>query len=248
MTNKQLTNVSPPEVLPALTREGVDEIEKDAIRLYAQSQRTSLQFAMEIRRLQDGAAHIMRGYPNFGKYIEDTFEGLSAINAQQISRTGNVLRILENAGRIDAYKKPDDMPGVTGVRALATILGQFGDDAMISVYDKAASTGRKVLETNVKAALMEVVEIPKAELGEGSTEPDDKQVEEDDDDGYTEETSESLDRIDWIRGVLDDLVDSIMERKQDRTETCHKALEHEVGLLGNELRKEYDSEWLEKGR
>jgi len=245
--SEQLTPVSQ-EILPALTRAQVDEVEGKAVKLYAASQRTSMQFAMELRQLQDGAAHLIRGYPNFGTYVERTFEGVSATNAQQISRMGNVLLILERNGRIDAYRKPDDMPGATGVRALATILGQFGEDSMVAVYDKAASTGRKVLEQNVKAALMEVVSIEPLELGEGSTEPDQTDIDEDDDDGYTETASEILDRIDNVRDCLSDLSDSIQEGRKDRMEKARSSLIEEIDLLKKEIDDDTDIEWLEKGR
>jgi len=243
---KQLTDVSQQVLPPALSREQVNEIESKAVNLYGQAQRTSLQFAAELRKLQDGQAHIARGYSNFGLYVERTFEGIGAGNAQQISRTGHVLLVLEAANRINIYTESKTLPGVTGVRSLATLLGQFGEDAMIAVYDKAAemAEGSAVLDRHVKAATQEVIEIKPAELGEGVEEPDEPEDELDDDD--TEQLHELYDRFGILHDMLTNMADKIAEGRDIVADI--DALRDECELLRKEATGETDAQWLETGR
>lgn len=171
------------EVLEPLTKAQTNQIERHARSLYGEAQRSAVQFAAELRRLQDGGAHLIRGYPNFGAYAESLFEGLSSINAQQMSRQGNVLLILEREGRISLAGKGTNLPGTTGVRVLSVVMKKLGQEKMLEIYDRAFASGRKVIDQTVNAAMAELVAPPVHELGEGSVEePED----DDDDDGYTQ--------------------------------------------------------------
>src|ERR1700730_8346179 len=140
------------ELLPqALTRQNALDLERHATRLYQTGQRTVVQFAADLYRLQEGQAHLVRGYTDFGEYCESRFEGLRRGNAMQISRQGRVLLVLEAAGRIN-IDKGENLPGTTGLRSLAKLLKDFGKDAMIEIHDHAALSGL-VTDERVAAAV-----------------------------------------------------------------------------------------------
>lgn len=176
--SKSLTPVSS-EVLEPFTQKDTDRVERRAIDLFEQSQKTSVQFAAELYRLQEGAAHLNRGYSNFGEYVEHTFEGVSSSSAFAISRQGRVLVLLEANGRISLADKGRNLPGTTGVRALAKILKDLGDEAMLAIYDEAVKSDRKVTEDTVLAATQKLIGPKVAELGEGAVEEPEEELEED---------------------------------------------------------------------
>lgn len=214
----QLTRVNGGEVLgPPLARNEADRIERRALTLYGDAQRTTVQFAAELRRLQDGQAHLARGYPNFGTYVERTFDGISAASASQISRQGAVLLVLEDNKRISLEGKGKDLPGTTGVRALASILKTFGEDAMLKVYDMARGSGRKVVAETVMAAAQELVRSEEpAELGPGSVDLDEPPEEPEEADEYNEDHQELYDRLQWLREHIDGVSDAISLKQPER--------------------------------
>src|SRR3954451_15746806 len=76
----------PPELLgPRLTKGEARPLENQAKRHYRAAGRNLARFAADLRRLQDGEAHLTRGFSSFGAYAEHTFDGLSAANAKKIS-------------------------------------------------------------------------------------------------------------------------------------------------------------------
>ncbi len=90
------------EVLePSLTKGQARSLESSARRHWRAASRNALVFAAELRRLHDGGAHLVRGFENFAVYAEQTFDGLSANAAKQLSRQGGVLLSLERRGRVD---------------------------------------------------------------------------------------------------------------------------------------------------
>jgi hypothetical protein len=58
------------------------------------------------------------------------------------------------------------LPGATGLRALAAVLSQHGEDTMLGVYDKAAQLrpGRAVVDSTVNLAVHGVLTPPPASL------------------------------------------------------------------------------------
>jgi hypothetical protein len=89
-------------------------LETQAKRHYRAAERNLARFAADLRRLQDGEAHLTRGFSSFGAYAEHTFHGLSAANAKKISIQGAVLLALEQHGRISLEEQASQLPGATG--------------------------------------------------------------------------------------------------------------------------------------
>jgi hypothetical protein len=146
----------PQEVLgPRLTKGEARPLENQAKRHYRAAGRNLAKFATDLRRLQDGEAHLTRGFSSFGAYAEHTFDGLSAANAKKISTQGAVLLALERHDRVSLEDQTALLPGATGLRALAAVLSQHGEETMIAIYDRAARLrpGRAVVDTTVNLAV-----------------------------------------------------------------------------------------------
>ena len=213
------------EVLgPRLTKGEARPLETQAKRHYRAAGRNLARFAADLRRLQDGEAHLTRGFSSFGAYAEHTFDGLSAANAKKISVQGAVLLALTEHGRISLDEQISQLPGATGLRALAVVLSQHGQDTMLTVYDKAAllRPGRAVVDTTVNLAVHGLLTPPPAlnddhEPAPASTAPAggneehnpgvdiDDQHDDDDPDEDPEAVHELHDRLIEIRRALDDL-------------------------------------------
>ncbi len=140
---------------PRLTKGEARPLETQAKRHYRAAGRNLARFAADLRRLQDGEAHLTRGFSSFGAYAEHTFDGLSAANAKKISIQGAVLLTLEEHGRISLDEQTSQLPGATGLRALAVVMSQHGEDAMLAIYDKASQLqpGRAVVDSTVNLAV-----------------------------------------------------------------------------------------------
>jgi hypothetical protein len=212
---------------PRLTKGEARPLETQAKRHYKAAGRNLARFAADLRRLQDGEAHLTRGFSSFGAYAEHTFDGLSAANAKKISVQGAVLLALEEHGRISLDEQTSQLPGATGLRALAVVLSQHGEDAMLAIYDKASQLrpGRAVVDSTVNLAVHGLLapaptldtptddHEPPPAVGEpvdvGDQEPD--QDEDDDPLEDPEAVHELHDRLIEIRRVLDDLGAVTME-------------------------------------
>ena len=235
-----MTSSEPQEVLgPRLTKGEARPLETQAKRHYRAAGRNLAKFAADLRRLQDGEAHLTRGFSSFGAYAEHIFDGLSAANAKKISLQGAVLLVLERHQRVTLEEPTSQLPGATGLRALATVLGQHGEETMLTVYDKAAQLrpGRAVVDTTVNlavhgllnapiqlqapAALPARPEPPAAARGEQAVdELVDEDLDDDDPDEDPEAVHELHDRLIEIRRALDDLgaVTSELAAVRGRTE------------------------------
>jgi len=222
---------------PRLTKGEARPLENQAKRHYRAAGRNLARFAADLRRLQDGEAHLTRGFSSFGSYAEHTFDGLSAANAKKISVQGAVLLTLHDHSRISLDDDTAQLPGATGLRALAVVLSQHGEDTMLAVYDKAARLrpGRTVIDTTVSLAVRGLLSPPPAELGDnheppppapdqhGETGGRDAGVDDQDDDDPDEDPEavhELHDRLIDIRRALDDLgaVTSDLAVTRGRTE------------------------------
>ncbi len=202
------TNASPPEVLgPSLSRRDAQGLERQAKRHYRATERNLMQFCADLRRLQDGGAHFVRGFDSFGAYVEHTFDGLSAPSAKQLSRQGQALLVLESNQRI-RLADGENLPGTTGLRALASVLNQHGEQVMLSAYDRAAALrpGRKVVIDAVNAALRGLVAAsePGQQLRAPSEDPSRKDYEDEREDDQPEEAHEVFDRAYKLREILND--------------------------------------------
>jgi hypothetical protein len=212
------------EVLgPRLTKGEARPLETQAKRHYRAAGRNLARFAADLRRLQDGEAHLTRGFSSFGAYAEHTFDGLSAANAKKISVQGAVLLALEQHGRISLDEQTSQLPGATGLRALAVVLSQHGEDAMLAIYDKASQLrpGRAVVDSTVNLAVHGLLAPPPAfdalagdhdtsppTAGEKPVDAVDQQPDVDEDDDPLEDPEavhELHDRLIEIRRALDDL-------------------------------------------
>jgi hypothetical protein len=209
----------PQEVLgPRLTKGEARPLENQAKRHYRAAGRNLARFAADLRRLQDGEAHLTRGFSSFGAYAEHTFDGLSAANAKKISTQGAVLLALEHHQRISLDEQAVLLPGATGLRALAAVMSQHGEDTMLAVYDKAAALrpGRAVVDSTVNLAvhgLLTPSAAPDAESAGHDTPPvvdrvdvDNQELDDaqdDDPDEDPEAVHELHDRLIEIRRALD---------------------------------------------
>jgi hypothetical protein len=235
-------NPSEPQELlgPRLTKGEARPLENQAKRHYRAAGRNLARFAADLRRLQDGEAHLTRGFSSFGAYAEHTFDGLSAANAKKISIQGVILLVLEQHGRISLDELTSQLPGATGLRALAAVLSQHGDDTMLRVYDKAAQLrpGRAVVDSTVNLAVHGLLTPAPASLdapsadhepsppAAGNTPVDvnvgDQEPDDHDDDPLEdpEAVHELHDRLIEIRRALDDLgaVTSELAAVRGRTE------------------------------
>jgi hypothetical protein len=230
----------PQELLgPRLTKGEARPLENQAKRHYRAAGRNLARFAADLRRLQDGEAHLTRGFSSFGAYAEHTFDGLSAANAKKISTHGAVLLALEQHDRISLDEQTALLPGATGLRALAAVLSQHGEDTMLRVYDKAAQLrpGRAVVDSTVNLAVHGLLtpapasqDTPNADhepspsaAGDTPVDVSDQEPDDDQDDDPLEDPEavhELHDRLIEIRRALDDLgaVTSELAAIRGRTE------------------------------
>ena len=129
--------------------------------------------------------------------------------------------VLEHHERISLDEQTSQLPGGTGLRALAAVLSQHDEETMLAVYDKAAQLrpGRAVVDTTVNLAVRGMLAPPTLEVPAALPAGDDQPAaaggqagdvvdeldEQDDPDEDTEAVHELHDRLIEIRRVLDDL-------------------------------------------
>src|ERR1035438_8566886 len=76
-------------------------IERSAQRHWRTARKATLLLCAELRRLQDGEAHLLRGYHTFGQYaVEKITPELSEGNAKKFAWRGAPLLALERNGRL----------------------------------------------------------------------------------------------------------------------------------------------------
>jgi hypothetical protein len=134
-----------------------------------------------------------------------------------------VLLVLERHERISLSEQVSQLPGATGLRALAAVLSQHGEDTMLAVYDKAAALrpGRAVVDATVSLAVrgmltppavldvpaaLPAAQEPPATAGDQAVDDDvDEDVDEEDPDEDPEAVHELHDPLIETRRALDDL-------------------------------------------
>ncbi len=105
----------------------------------------------------------------------------------------------------------ENLPGTTGLRALASVLNQHGEPVMLSAYDRAAALrpGRKVVVEAVHAALRGLVAAaePHRLDSPGEDPPrEDYEDEREEEDEQPEEAHEVFDRAYKLREILNDFL------------------------------------------
>jgi hypothetical protein len=196
------TEPSTVEVLPALLSEHELRPIINKARKFGQAfKRDGQLLAVELHRLQEAEAHLTYGSKSFGSWASTEFADLelTSDNANKLSQQGRVILTLQRNGRVD-LEDPDTFPGTTGARALASILANHNEQAMLEVFD-ACPEGH-VVATTVGAAAGALLP-PLA-----STPPPPPQ-DDDGDDEEPEEIPKSVqdlrDHIERLRDYLDDL-------------------------------------------
>lgn len=106
-----------------------------AQRRYISSERSTIQFCADLRRLHDARVHKRsnRGTKDFGYWCVDTFPGITRTNAKLLCWQGTVLLILEGHGFIDINAAKPRL-GATGVRKLASLLSNFDEQTLVTVW------------------------------------------------------------------------------------------------------------------
>jgi hypothetical protein len=204
-----------------LTKGEARPLENQAKRHYRAAGRNLARFAADLRRLQDGQAHLTRGFSSFGAYAEHIFDGLSAANAKKISVQGAVLLVLERHERLSLQDDASSLPGATGLRSLAAVLTRHGEETMLAVYDRAVllRPGRAVVDATVSLAVRglltppsviatshdETTPQPAAAANAADVDDVDDADADDDRDEDPEAVHELHDRLIDIRRALDDL-------------------------------------------
>jgi hypothetical protein len=226
-----------PEVVealgPVMSKGEALGLERQARRHYKTASRNLMQLCADLRRLQDGGAHFVRGFKSFGAYIEHTFDGLTAANAKQLSRQGHVLLVLESHDRISLAGQGTNLPGTTGLRALSGVLGAHGEDAMLEVYDRAtrlrpdrrlvADTVATVLK-DMMAALIE--HTPDNERLDADVEvlDEDDPDDPDDEDEDSVEVAELRDRLLQLGALVRDLAYAVDPLAAGDSTQAHRTL------------------------
>jgi hypothetical protein len=146
------TKPSTVEVLPALlSKHELRPIIAKARKFGQAFKRDGQLLAVELHLLQEAEAHLTYGRKSFGAWAATEFADLdlTADNANKLSQQGRVILALQRNGRVDP-KNPGTFPGTTGTRALAPVLANHGEQALLQVFD-ACPEGH-VVATTVGAA------------------------------------------------------------------------------------------------
>jgi hypothetical protein len=240
MTTQALEVLDPP-----LCKSDARAILNRGRRHYRNFTRNAIQFSADLRKLQDGGAHLLYGFQSFGAFAQHEFAGLSADSAKQLSRVGAAALALEAAGRISLDGHGRSLPGTTGLRALATVLHQHGAEAMLATYDRAIALqpDRPLVAESVKRATGELIapeptpllDAPAAppERDLSDELPDDPRARVDDDE--PESVHELRDRVAVLHERLDDLLDALAERKPDEARHVLGEAEAEMREVGEAL-------------
>ena len=225
---------------PVLTKTETGKLEKQAQQHYSRAQIGVILFAADLARLQNGNAHKVRGYGQFGKYCEAVFDGLTASNAQQIVRQGIVLLKLEEAGKLQLNEREQNLPGTTGLRELSNISKRFGEEAMLQTWDVAVASGKKVTSESVLAALGTFIQ-----LEQGDTE-EDRQL------GEATEAAAEMEE-DWDVDVTDkerELIDNIRDLSWNLPESLGEMQEAMKQLEAERSKHDntQDQTWIDSKR
>ena len=158
-----------------LTKPEALVIERSAQRHWRTARRATLLLCAELRRLHDGEAHLLRGYHNFGQYaVEKITPELTEGTAKKFAWRGAPLLTLERHGRLKLDDRATLPVGTTGAQALATVLTQQGEQAMLDVFDLAVTLkpNSPLSDVTVARAKRELLPPPRKTLPAETAEPE----------------------------------------------------------------------------
>lgn len=131
-------------------------------------------------------------------YAEQTFDGLTASAAKQLSRQEGVLLTLERHSRITLDGRNAPL-ATTALRALSVVQNTYGEHAMLSVYDRARDLrpGRAIVEQTVKSAMRELAGVATLPAKPPADQPpeDEDLADPELEDELSEEVNELVDRL-----------------------------------------------------
>jgi hypothetical protein len=189
----------------------------NALEHFSTAKRATIQVMADLRRLQDGQVHVLYGYKNFGKWAEDTFEGMAAGNVRQLCRAGAVALALDKRGLLN-LESPKGI-GTTGLRELSAVAGTYGEDKMVEVFITARDMreGGEVVGTTIEAAMQALMPPAPTDLDQiphnQQREPPEAEADDDDDpeDTLTDKEREIIERIRDLSWDLPDTTDELAE-------------------------------------
>lgn len=237
---KGVVRMTPQEILQRRMDKGeAYKLERKLKSHVRNFERSGLLVALDLRKLQDGEAHLVRGHPNFGSYIEaETGGEISAENAKKLSRAGAVLLLLEQAKRLPDLDRAGDktkLPiGITGARALAAVLSKRGPDVMLAIYDKALEINKLVsgqaVQTAVQTLIPEKEELPELSPGD-SIEVPEAESDEEEGNGDDHEAPE------WVHNILDRMYDLERALRLEQKDVARE-IASEIAKLASEESEE----------
>jgi hypothetical protein len=194
------------ETLPALLpRRELRPMIKDARKYARNAKRNGLLLAIELRRLQDARAHLTYGRKSFADWAADEFADLDLTKdtIKKLTLAGRSLIVLIEHGRVD-LQRPSTLPGVTGARALTSVLANHDEQAMLRVFDNTPP--ERIVGATVKQTIAAVLPPaqPTAEP-EPPAREDDQDEENEKPEDLPKEVQELRDRVERLRDLLDDL-------------------------------------------
>jgi hypothetical protein len=160
---------------PRLAKAEARPIMRSAQRHWRTARRATLLLCTELRRLQEGEAHITYGYKNFGQFaVEHITPELTEGVVQKFSWQGAPLLALERHGRLVLNDRAALPVGTTGAQALATILGKDGEQTMLDVFDLAVTLkpGAPLSDVTVHRAKRELLPAPRKTADEPAPPPE----------------------------------------------------------------------------
>ena len=208
------------EVLePRLAKSEALPLIRSAQRHWRTARRATLLLCAELRKLQDGEAHRLYGYANFGQFcVEKIAPELTEGQATKFSWQGAPLLVLERHERLSLNDRAELPVGTTGAQALSTILRKQGEEAMLEAFDVARSLkpGRPLSDVTVARARRELSP-PKPRQEPVEPQEPREPYTSDEDEAYN--FADLPDELRQTRLALDDLIDGIVQAEpseQDR--------------------------------
>lgn len=210
MTSQTITHT---EVLePRLARAEARPIIQSAQRHWRTARRATLLLCTELRRLQEGEAHVTYGYKNFGQFaVEHITPELTEAVVQKFSWQGAPLLALERHGRLTLNDRAALPVGTTGAQALSTILSKQGEQAMLDVFDLAVTLkpDSPLSDVTVQRAKRELLpETRKALPVETAAEPEPSASSDPEYEPY--DAAELVGELEQTRLALDDLLAALV--------------------------------------
>jgi hypothetical protein len=224
------------EVLgPRLSKAEARPLIQSCKRHWRAAHRGTLLACAEMRKLQEGEAHLEYGYSNFAHFcVTEVTPELTEGQAKKFSWRGAPLLALERHGRLSLAERATLPVGTTGAQALASILNQQGEEKMLEVYDLARSLKPgPVSDVTVKRAAREL--LPERTPTSDATEA--LEVLESESEPYASEQDEPYDpaqlpdELEQTRLVLEDLISGMVHAEPEPSERDRTAAMREIKAI-----------------